>query len=299
MNTYVGIWFWPTDDGVYAGHLQRVLDAFAAAGAQAFAGFTGASSLAAVQMRNGSTVRGYLLGDEPDMNGTTAAQLAAQAAAARAADPSRPTYVNFSKGIVNGWNNGVPLSDADKRAFCASADIASVDFYGFTDPWENRPGASGYARAMDAMRAACGNKPIWAFVETTRPFDATRITPDQFEVAVWTLLASGADGIELFIHDFGPNGSGEDALLRDPAAAAVKARVGVVGAQLRAAAPLLHQADRPASSSNGNIKVLGKPGGVIAVNMSTGTQTATVSCAGITTTQSFAPYEHRIIAGSC
>ena len=136
-------------------------------------------------------------------------------------------------------------------------------------------------------------------METTRPFDASRITPDQFEVAVWTLLASGADGIELFIHDFGPGGIGEDALLRDPAAAAVKARVGVVGAQLRAAASLLHQGDKPASSSNANVRVLGKPGGIVAVNMSTGPQTATVSCAGITTTQSFVPYEHRILAGTC
>ena len=50
---------------------------------------------------------------------------------------------------------------------------------------------------MDAMKAACGDRPIWGFVETTRPFDASRITPEQFEVAVWTLLASGADGIEL------------------------------------------------------------------------------------------------------
>ena len=253
----------------------------------------------ALQRPNGDRVRGWLLADEPDMRGITEEQLAAQAAQARAGDPSRPTYVNFSKGIVNGWNLSRALTEQDKREYCASADIASVDFYGFTDPWEGRPGAAGYARAMAAMTAACGTRPIWAFVETTRPFDATRITPDQFEVAVWTLLASGADGIELFIHDFGPNGWGEDALLRDPAAAAVKARVAVVGTQLRAAAPLLHQADRPASSSNANVKVLGKPDGIIAVNMSTGTQTATVSCAGITSTQSFGPYAHRIIAGRC
>ena len=319
VNTYVGIWFWPTDAGAYPGHLQAVLDAFAAAGAQSFAGYTGASSLAALKLRNASTVRGYLLRDEPDMDGTTAAQLAADAAAARAADPSRPNYVNFSKGIVNGWNNGVSVSDADKRAFCASADIASVDFYGFTDPWEDRPGATGYARAMDAMRAACGTKPIWAFVETTRPFDAARITADQFEVAVWTLLASGADGIELFVHDFGPNGMGEDALLRDPAAAAVKTRVGVVGSQIRAVAPLLHQADKPVASTSTDVRALGKQGGIVAVNMSTAARTATftTSCLPGSTvrvvpenrtvtvdssgrfTDSFAPYQHRVYSGSC
>ena len=296
VNTYVGIWSWPTDAGAYPGHAQDVLNAFGAVGAQALAGWdAGAPAMEAKP--NGSTVRGHILADEPDMNGTTAAQLASKAQAAHSGDPNRPTYVNFSKGIVNGWNNGVALSAADKRAYCASADIASVDYYGFTDPWEGRPGAVGYAEGMDALKAACGNdKPLWGFVETTRPFDSTRITPDQYEVAVWTLLASGADGIELFIHDFGGGGGWEDALLRDSAAAAVKARVDVVSDQIAAAAPLLNQADATASSTNGNVRVLGKTSGAVIVNMATTSQTATLTTPCGTTSVTLASYEHRTIS---
>ena len=113
------------------------------------------------------------------------------------------------------------------------------------------------------------------------------------------MLAAGADGVELFVHDILRPLGWEDALLRDSAAAAVKTRISVVGAQLRAAAPLLHQGDRPASSSNSNVRVLGKPGGIVAVNLTTAPQTTTVSCAGMTVTQSFLPYEHRILAGAC
>jgi hypothetical protein len=298
-----------------------MLDAFAANQAQAFAGYTGADSIAATRLRNGSTIRGSILRDEPDMDGTTESQLATLAAAARTRDQTRPTYVNFSKGNVNGWNLSRSLSLADKQAYCASADIPSVDFYGFTDPWEGYPGTTGYARAMDQLRAACGNaKPLWAFVETTRPFsDGRRITADQFEAAVWTLLASGADGIELFIHDFGPGGMGEDALLRDPAAADVKARVGDVDAQIRAVAPLLHQADTTARSSTADVRVLGKQGGVVAMNLATSARTTTVttSCApgttlavtgegrtvtvgtGGTFTETFSGYQHRTYTGAC
>ena len=296
VNTYVGVWSWPTDAGAYPGHAQDVLNAFGAAGAQALANWdTGAPAMEAKP--NGSTVRGHILADEPDMNGTTPAQLASKASAARAGDPNRPTYVNFSKGIVNGWNNGVAVTAADKRAYCASADIASVDYYGFTDPWEGRPGAVGYAEGMDALKAACGNdKPLWGFVETTRPFDSTRITPAQYEVAVWTLLASGADGIELFIHDFGGGGGWEDALLRDSAAAAVKARVDVVSDQIAAVAPLLNQADATASSTNGNVRVLGKTSGAVIVNMATTSQTATLTTPCGTTSVTLASYEHRTIS---
>jgi hypothetical protein len=320
VNIYVGIWSWPTDSQAYPGHVQAMLDAIAGAGAQAVAGYDGAGTLTALGLRNGSVVKASLLGDEPDMNGTSAAQLAALASTARSAVPSRPTYVNFSKGIVNGWNLSTALSPADKQAYCASANIASVDFYGFTDPWEGYPGAKGYARAMDAMKAACGSKPIWGFVETTRPFsDGRRITADQFEVAVWTLLASGADGIELFSHDFGPGGMGEDALLRDPAAAAVKARAAVVGSQLAAAAELLNRADKPAISTSVDVKVLGKEGGLVVTNMSTsasstvlttscaagsslraigGTRTVTVGAGG-GFSLSLNPYEHLALTGTC
>ena len=295
VNTYVGIWSWPTDAGAYPGHAQAMLDAFKAAGAQASAYYDDTTNPTSTQLeagRNGDTIRAHVLEDEPDMKGMTAAQLAAKASKAHSGDPSRPTFVNFSKGIVDGWNNGVWLTLNDRKAYCASADIASVDYYGFTDPWMGRPGATAYAEGIDALRAACGNdKPLWGFVETTRPFDSVRITADQFEVAVWTMLAAGADGVELFVHDI-PAGW-EDALLRDSAAAAVKTRVGVVTGQIRAVSGLLHQADAPASSDVAMVRVLGKTGGWVATNMATSAQTATLTtpCGQVTVT--LPAYGHR------
>ena len=85
VNTYVGQWTWPGSS--YAGHAQAVQNALAANGAQAFGGY---STQAVQQARtlNGDRFRGWLLEDEPDMKGTTAAQLAAKASKASSGDPS-------------------------------------------------------------------------------------------------------------------------------------------------------------------------------------------------------------------
>ena len=158
----------------YSGHAQAVQNALAANGAQAFGRYS-TQALQQVRTLNGDRFRGWLLEDEPDMRGITEEQLSTQAAQAHVGDPSRPTYVNFSKGIVNGWNGSRQLTQQDKREYCTSADIASVDFYGFTDPSEGQPGAPGYARAMDAMKAACGDRPR----STLREGAAVRVGPDR------------------------------------------------------------------------------------------------------------------------
>ena len=112
VNTYVGQWTWPASS--YAGHAQAVQNALAANGAQAFGGYS-TQALQQARTLNGDRFRGWLLEDEPDMRGITEEQLASQAAQAHTADPSRPTYVNFSKGIVNGWN-GVASADRAGQA---------------------------------------------------------------------------------------------------------------------------------------------------------------------------------------
>ena len=212
--------------GVYAGHAAEGADRLRGGRRTGFRRVSPALVPSPPCKCSTATVRGWLLGDEPDMNGIDRGAAGRSGGRRPApADPSRPTYVNFSKGIVNGWNNGGPLTE--RTSAITAPQRTSLPSTSTGSPTRGRAGPA--RRATRGRWQPCGglrHPPIWAFVETTRPFDATRITPDQFEVAVWTLLASGADGIELFIHDFGPNGSGEDALLRDPAAAAVKARVG-------------------------------------------------------------------------
>ena len=109
VNTYVGQWTWPASS--YSGHAQAVQNALAANGAQAFGRYS-TQALQQVRTLNGDRFRGWLLEDEPDMRGITEEQLSTQAAQAHMGDPSRPTYVNFSKGIVNGWNGSRQLTAA-------------------------------------------------------------------------------------------------------------------------------------------------------------------------------------------
>jgi hypothetical protein len=140
--------------------------------------------------------------DEPDGRNISPAQNQTANDGLRAADPTRPVYQNFTKGIYPGnWT-----TDADKRAWCASADIVSLDFYASTDPWESPNGHLGpfhYGRAVDAIHQYCPGKPALAFMETSQPFNSSnRIYPWELEAGIWNQIVHGASGIEYFVHDF-------------------------------------------------------------------------------------------------
>ncbi|MBW4716985.1 hypothetical protein [Saccharothrix obliqua] len=203
---------------------------------------------------------GYLVADEPDMNKVYGdvfhpdmqpSAILAKADRTRAQDPTRPTYLNFgvwmgTPGGGVGYGHIEKSYEEDMRTYCAAADIASADYYGWTHPDRgDRVGAFSYGEVLDVMRKWCGpDKPLYGFVETGHPHDkGETITPDQLESAVWNTVLHGATGINYFAHSFYPEGRGEySSVLTRPE---ITERVKAVNARLTSLAPVLNAASLP------------------------------------------------------
>lgn len=177
----------------------------------------------------------------------------------RTQDTTRPQHINWGKPM-GGWyysaSGGYDTGSAegDLKLYQESCDLSSVDYYWWTDPWENKPNAFGYGVSVDAQRHYARldrvDKPLWMFVENSRPWDITSpaITADQMEAAVWNSIVHGARGIIYFIHDFGGGASGAaaergvwsagyyDRTMGD----AIIARMKTVNARLKSLAPVLN-----------------------------------------------------------
>ncbi|CCH29850.1 hypothetical protein ABZ816_40450 [Actinosynnema sp. NPDC047251] len=197
---------------------------------------------------------GYLLVDEPDMQKSSGGRLHPEfqpsavlrvAQETRAKDPSRPTVVNF--GAWMGTPKGrerygfVEQSyEDDMRTYCSAADIASADYYGWSDADSGVVGAFRYGEVVDTMRRWCGaDKPVFGFVETGHPYeDGELISPDQVESAVWNCVLHGANGINYFAHSFYPEGRGDFASA--VSRADVASRLKALNARLQALAPVLN-----------------------------------------------------------
>ncbi|MEU4804789.1 hypothetical protein [Actinosynnema sp. NPDC023587] len=197
---------------------------------------------------------GYLVADEPDMQKAHGGRLHPElqpsavlrlAEEVRGKDSSRPTVVNF--GAWMGTPRGrerygyVEKSyEDDMRTYCAAADIASADYYGWSDLGSGVVGAFRYGEVVDTMRRWCGvDKPVFGFVETGHPYeDGGLISPDQVESAVWNCIVHGANGINYFAHSFYPEGRGDfvSAISRGDVAERLKS----VNARLQALAPVLN-----------------------------------------------------------
>jgi hypothetical protein len=174
----------------------------------------------------------------------------------RAADPTRPVYANYGKAMgVPDWNGyhkespgGTGTYAGDMKLYGDAVDILSVDFYGWTDPYEaaSQRGAWTYGRAIDSARRNCGpDKIVLGFVEGSHPWSVSApgaanstITPEQLEAAVWNIVVHGADGVVYFAHHFDNTGTVyEDGMLRLPQ---VRARVALVNQAFKALAPVLN-----------------------------------------------------------
>lgn len=174
-------------------------------------------------------------------------------------DPTRPQHINWGKPMggwyysaTGGYDTG--SEDGDLKLYQQSCDVTSVDYYWWTDPWEDNPSAYGYGNSVDQQRyySRMSNidKPVWMFVENSRPWDITSsaITPDEMEAAVWNSIVHGARGIIYFIHDFGGGttaGTIErgvwSAVYYDRAGGdAIIARMKVVNARIKDLAPVLN-----------------------------------------------------------
>lgn len=261
-NTFVSLYSYGD-----AAWTQSALDAAAGAGMNVI----GEASPDADGFRNGTVSRADVVQpDEPDYNGVVPSTYDASVQRDQAADPQRPTFGNFTKGMAYG---GFGRSDADMSTYCRNLGIVSGDIYGITDPWEQGGSHAGvyiYGRMIDRIHALCPGKPAWGFVETTQPSNtAARPTPDQAEAAVWSILVHGGRGVSYFIHDFygadGPsNYAGDYALLVDPLAKPVKDRLQQVNTQIASLAPVLNAPTVPLTATSDGaapVTALGKDDG--------------------------------------
>jgi len=83
---------------------------------------------------NNKYLLAWSLGDEPDVNGKSAATVAAAAATMRKVDPARPLFVNFSAGNV--LQSSSTTNKANYQGWAAPANWTGSDLYP----------ASGYGR---------------------------------------------------------------------------------------------------------------------------------------------------------
>lgn len=242
INTFFGLWGWPSEAAKYPGYDLPAAQALQANGMKVYAG----SDQTAVDWNNAnpqfaSTFVGYLLGDEPDMNKVSGdATLAAASMpdawkaagdALHAADPSRLIYANFGKGFaLDPWGgyhvNPGPTEADDFAKYVEPISVMSSDYYAVTDPYEalSDHGIWGYGRAVTNTIRNAGSRPVYGFVEASAPFTQGQVAnnlagtmpPAMIMPAVWEMVVHGAQGIIYFCHDFSNGGAVEDGCLADP-----------------------------------------------------------------------------------
>jgi hypothetical protein len=218
-----------------------------------------------------SAIIGWQTGDEFDMNrsnenapfGPNSPTTVHNAyLTGKTQDPTRPQNINFGKPTGGGFytaNGGYDTGSqlGDLTLYQQSADMTSIDYYWYTDPWESTHGAYLYGISLDTeryyARRSDPNKPVWMFVETSRPWDISSpaITPAQMEAAIWNSIVHGARGIVYFNHDFGAgtgSSSGElgvwSASYYDRTTGdAIIAKLKTVNARIMGLAPVLNSAE--------------------------------------------------------
>ena len=163
----------------------------------------------------------------------------------RGQDPTRPVWTNFTKVEKAGTDaQDYWVDDADARAYIASADVISYDWYVLTDAGHYTPTSWGYVwKQGDAVRntrrLADYAKPVSAFIETSYVTDYATYRPTAADVnaEVWNAIIGGARGITYFNHDF-KVGSGR--VLFDSRYADIGAQVTRTNALIKSLAPVLN-----------------------------------------------------------
>jgi hypothetical protein len=154
---------------------------------------------------------GWLLGDEPDLNGTPVATVQQSRDAIRAADPDHFIALNTTGSFYWDSNFGNPSVENLYQGYTAIPDVASFDMYpvtGWNQPsWVYMPGAmTGFL--LD--RYVDHSKPVWAIVEASdqglswTPPGTPGPTPAQMRFEVWDAIINGATAIHYFTIAFDP-----------------------------------------------------------------------------------------------
>jgi hypothetical protein len=225
-------------------------------------------------------------GQSGDWGGLAASAFEAAEAASRAADPSRPTYIQTTVTFIDGGHNYL-YSLPQKQAICAGADIFSFDVY----PLVLRGGHvwDMYDQIQEARKDCQDNRPVMAFTELDH-MDGGSVypRPAQTSAEVWNAIIAGARGVQYFdqykvITDASYTGAG-----RYPAGAMYSA-IRTTNAQVAALAPVINApfADgyvTAKGSGNGTVSVMAKYDAghfyVFAIPHASGSQTVTFTLAG-------------------
>jgi len=153
----------------------------------------------------------WALPDEPEITSKYPPDvLASWVAQWKAADPTRPVWVNFSGGWVLHWQGGLFSSDYQK--FLASTDWVSSSIYPVTG-WY-RPGTTqgldAPGQSVDRLEKWSNGQPQWAVIESGDQElswiqkDIPGPNPGQFRAEVWDSVIHGAKGVIYFPESFMP-----------------------------------------------------------------------------------------------
>jgi hypothetical protein len=172
----------------------------------------------------------------------------------------RMTMANYGKGLAlppgdradlghdihNWWAN-----TAEANCYANAVDIASVDMYWFTDPFDGANHRYGYLygeNVKNLRRAALSDgkaQPLWNFIETGYPFTESpaeggrAILPAELRSAAWHSIIAGARGIMWFQHSFGGPHAGDHHTTRTNSEG-TRPMVTSVDAQIKSLAPVLN-----------------------------------------------------------
>ena len=241
INLYVGLYNGPTSNQLAT--LQK-------AGVSVICG-----QRRGLQFKDNPIIIGWMHGDEPD-NAQSLGQgkgygppilpekIVADYERLRAADPTRPVFLNLGQGVA--WDNWIGRGvrrnhPEDYPEYVEGCDIASFDIYPAVHDNREVAGKLEFvARGVERLRNWAGpERPVWNCIECTRISNVEKKpTPAQVRTEVWMSLIHGSRGLIYFVHQFKPVFR-EPALLDDPE---MLAAVTAINQQIHQLAPVLNSA---------------------------------------------------------
>jgi hypothetical protein len=240
INTYIGLWKGPTEEQLSA--LKQT-------------GMYVICEQNEVSLRHlkDRTILGWMTRDEPDNAQSRGARLGWSSPippekvveeyhAMKAADPSRPVFLNLGQGVA--WDDWYGRGNRthhpeDYPNYAAGADIVSFDIYPATHPSKAVSGNLWYvARGVERLvQWTEGKKRVWNCIEAARIENENRKpTPEEIRCEVWMSLIHGSRGLIYFVHQFKPKFI-EASLLED---AELLAAVTSLNRQITELAPVLN-----------------------------------------------------------
>ena len=219
FNTYVALWRGPTEEQLAA--LSKV-------GLRVICH----QNEVGLRHRDDSVIIGWMHGDEPDNAQSLGSgkgygppipteKIVSDFKRIRAADPSRPVFLNLGQGVAydNYIGRGVRRNHPeDYPEYLKGCDIGSFDIYPVNHDRSEVSGKLWFvAQGVERLvKWSGGEKVVWNCLECTRIGDVDRKpTPHQVRSEAWMSLVHGSRGLIYFVHQFKPTFR-EAALLDDP-----------------------------------------------------------------------------------